>query len=86
MSRGRIVGINWERQGKVKLEVRLLDLSGDYELVDCPSAAEITVDETSLQGNILLLGARDFLKLGYLPSENSSNIFNRVVPSDASQQ
>lgn len=85
-SRGRIIGIAWERQGKVKLDIKLLDYSGDYELVDCPSSAEITVDESSLQGNILLMGARDFPKLGYLPKNpEQGNIFNRIVPSNASQ-
>ena len=48
-------------------------------MVDCPSSARITVDESSLQGNILMLGAKDFDRLGYLPKNpKQSNIFNPV--------
>lgn len=85
-SRGRIVGIMWERQGSVKLDIQLLDSNGGYELVDCPSSVNITVEESSLQGNILMLSTRDFHKVGYLPKNSKqTNIFRQVVPSNESQ-
>lgn len=86
-ARGRVVGIIWERQGKgCKLKIKLLDSDGGYDLVDCTSSARIDVEESSLQGNILMLQSKEFDKIGYLP-ENSgqSNIFNRVVPRNESQ-
>mmetsp|Transcript_16550 Transcript_16550/g.35758 ORF Transcript_16550/g.35758 Transcript_16550/m.35758 type:complete len:2289 (+) Transcript_16550:224-7090(+) len=85
-ARGRIVGIIWERQGKCKMEIQLLDSNGGFKLVDCPSSAKIVVDEGSLQGNVLMLGAKDFHKLGYLPKNSGqTNIFNRCVPKNESQ-
>jgi len=82
VSRGRIVGINLGRQSKgCKLEIQLLDSNGGYNLVDCPSSPKIVVDESNLQGNILMLGTKDFHKLGYLPKNLSqSNIFGQVFP------
>lgn len=85
-ARGRIIRITWEKQGKCKLEIKVLDSIGSFDLVDCPLSAEFFVDEGSLQGNILMLGAKDFHKLGYLPKNpGRTNIFNRCVPPNESQ-
>eukprot|EP00585_Thalassiosira_rotula_P018848 CAMPEP_0196206450 /NCGR_PEP_ID=MMETSP0912-20130531/7821_1 /TAXON_ID=49265 /ORGANISM="Thalassiosira rotula, Strain GSO102" /LENGTH=294 /DNA_ID=CAMNT_0041480999 /DNA_START=216 /DNA_END=1100 /DNA_ORIENTATION=+ len=84
-SRGRVVGIVSERQGKgCKLEIQLLESNKGFELVDCPSTARIVVDESSLQGNILMLGTKDFYKLGYLPkNSDKSDIFDQVLPKES---
>ncbi|KAL7553903.1 hypothetical protein ACHAWF_017471 [Thalassiosira exigua] len=89
-SRGRILGIIWERQGKgCKLEIQLLESksNGGYELVDCPSSPKVSIDEGSLQGNITMLRSRnEFRRLGYLPKNpGQSNIFNRIEPTNESQ-
>ena len=81
---GRIIGITWARQGKCKLDIQLLETGGEQELVDCDMSAKMTVDESSLQGNVLMLGANDFVRLGYINGKKS-NIFNRKVPSYESQ-
>ena len=52
---------------------------GGNELVDCESSAKIVVAEKSLLGNIVLLGSKDFYRLGYIPKSGQSNIFNRVI-------
>lgn len=90
VSYGRIVNILWERQAKgCKLEIQLLESGGDgdFDLIDCESCALMTVDEASIQGQIVLLTGRDdFLKLGYLPKNSAqSNIFNRVREANQSQ-
>lgn len=54
------------------------DSHGDYDLIDCPSAAKITVHESSLKGNILMLDTDDFHNLGYTQTDQSQRtIFNR---------
>jgi len=87
LSYGRIVNILWERHLKgCKLEIQLLESDGGYDLIDCESCPLMTVDEASIQGQIVLLTARDFFKLAYLPKNSAqSNIFNRVSESNQSQ-
>lgn len=87
VSYGRIVNILWERQAKgCKLEVQILESNGGYDLIDCESCTTMTIDEASIQGQIVLLSARDFMKLGYLPKNSArSNIFNRVSEANQSQ-
>ena len=81
-SRGRIRSIYFGGRAKnYQLEIQLLDKRGDFELIDCASSPTVTVDEKSLQGNIVLLNTREFKKLGYL----NSNIFRQAKPSNASQ-
>jgi hypothetical protein len=89
VSYGRILNIMLERQAKgCKLEIQLLDNSFDsYELIDCESCASMTIDESCIQGQVVLLnGAKDFPKLGYLPKNAAqSNMFNRVSEANQSQ-
>jgi len=87
VSYGRIVNILWERQAKgCKLEIQLLESDGGYDLIDCESCPLMTIDEASIQGQVVLLSARDFMKLGYLPKNSAqSNIFNRVSEANQSQ-
>ena len=86
ISRGRILAIIWGGQGKsCQLEIQMLDTDRDYELIDCPSSPKIVVDESSLQGNIVMLKSKDFHCLGYLPQNPAqSNIFRQIIPSNSS--
>jgi len=87
-SKGRILGITWKRNEKeCQFEVQLLENSGDYELVDCPLSAKVSVNEKCLQGNIVMLDTRDFHRLGYIPTNpKQSNIFLQTRPSNESQR
>ena len=86
-SYGRIINMMLERQTKkCKLEIQLLESGEGYDLIDCESNPVMTVEEASVQGQIVLLGARDFLKLDYLPQNSAlSNIFNQVSEAHESQ-
>ena len=81
VSYGRIMNIFWERQDKgkgCKLEIKILDSGDDYELTYCERSRQtVTIDEASVQGQIVLLSTKNFMNLGYLPtSPDQSNIFN----------
>ncbi|KAL3776456.1 hypothetical protein ACHAW5_006902 [Stephanodiscus triporus] len=77
---GRIKGIaRLSQVNGFSLDIQVMESQG-VNLVDCPSSAQMNVEEKNLRGNIVLLDSKDFHKLGYLPNNSSqTNIFNRVV-------
>lgn len=59
----------------------------DYELIDCPSSTKVTVNESDLTGNIVMLSSKEFPRLAYTPKNagQASDIWLRVKPQNQSQ-
>ena len=60
------------------------DKTGDFELTDSISSTKIFIEESSLKGNIVMLGYKDLRNLAYIDLQGS-NIFRQVQQLDESQ-
>ena len=56
------------------------------QLIDCTSSPKLFIEESSLDGSILMLASKDMDKLGYVRTDGSkSNIFRQVKQMNESQ-
>ena len=60
--------------------------TGILQLADCPSSPKLFIEESSLDGSIVMLASKDMDKLGYVPTNASkSNIFRQLKQLNESQ-
>lgn len=73
-SHGRIVSISFDKRSRKKsIEVMVLELHNECQLMDGgKNVSTITIDESELQGHIIILGGRDYSQVQW---SESSRVF-----------